>query len=74
MFFAAGAGRGPVDHRLFVTFGTGDLGSLLSFRLHLLFHSIQNGTRRLDILDFIAQHLDAPVLSCIVNRLNHLLV
>ena len=79
--FALGQGNGlgpltrcPVDQRLFLALGTGNLGPFLTLGPHLLFHRLQNRSRRLKILDLIAQDLDPPVLCSLIQGINHLFI
>ncbi len=58
------ASRWPSDVRM--------SGALLALGAHLLFHRRQDVLRRLDVLDLVAQHLDAPGFRRLVHCVDHL--
>ena len=60
-----------VDRTLLFAFGVQNGGALFALRLHLLFHRHQNGLRRRDVLDFVAEHLHAPASGGFVDGSNY---
>ena len=53
-------------------FGGEDDGALLALGAHLLLHGGEDVLRRRDVLDLVAEHLDAPRLRCLVELADHL--
>ena len=58
---------GLVDRRVALAFGRQDHRALFPLGAHLLFHRRQHVLRRRDVLDLVAQHLDAPRLGRLVE-------
>src|SRR6185503_11540502 len=56
-----------VDGRIALTFRRENHRALLALGAHLLLHRREDVGRRLDVLDLVAQHLDAPRLRCLVE-------
>ena len=56
-----------VDGGVARAFRRQDDGALLALGAHLLFHRRQHVVRRRDVLDLVAQHLDAPRLRRLVE-------
>lgn len=63
----AGAG-GEVDLLELAAFGCGDDGALFALGRDLLLHGLQDDGGRRQVLDLVAEHLDAPVEGRLVNR------
>jgi hypothetical protein len=57
---------------LALAFGRGDDGALFAFGGDLRLHRAQDFGRRRQVLDFVAQHLHAPVQRRFVDGLDHL--
>ncbi|AOY02122.1 hypothetical protein BJP62_17755 [Jeongeupia sp. USM3] len=64
--FALAAGE--VDLLLLDAFGLGDQRALFPFGGDLLLHRVEDFLRWCQVLDFVAQHLDAPVGRGFVER------
>ena len=62
---------GDVDLLLLPAFGSGDQRALLALGRDLRLHRVQDRRRRRQVLDLVAQHLDAPVLRRLVERRHH---
>ena len=65
------ASRAPVaqvDLLELAAFGCGDDGALFALGRDLLLHGLQDDGGRRQVLDLVAEHLDAPVEGRLVNR------
>ena len=58
---------GGVDRGVALPFGRENHRALLALGAHLLLHRREDVGRRLDVLDLVAQHLDAPRLGRLVE-------
>jgi hypothetical protein len=65
---------GRVDRGVALPFRGQDDGALLALGPHLLLHRGEHVLRRRDVLDFVAEHLDAPRLRGLVELVHDLQV
>ncbi len=63
-----------VDLGVALAFGVQDDGALFALRAHLLLHGAQDVLGRIDVLDLVAQHLDAPGRGSLVEFGDDILV